>query len=145
MKGYPSWFLQFLLGVLLATFLTGCLLIPSALLFRLDWQVVWHLAGGRRNWVGAVHVLAGLLAFACLGAVWCFHIRHNWRRGVNRLSGSSVVLTLSGLGITGVACMYLGGELTAPLASMAHTVLGLLAPVVFVTHMVRGRRLARMK
>jgi hypothetical protein len=145
MKGYPSWFLRLLLGVLSATLMTGCLLIPSALLFRLDWQVVWHLVGGQRNLVGALHVGLGLLAFAFFGAVWCIHIRHNWRRRVNRLSGSGVVFVLAGLGVTGIACMYVGGELTAPLASMAHVVLGLLAPALLVIHIVRGRRLSGIK
>ena len=141
MKGYPGWFPRLLFLTMAAVFLSGCLLIPSALFFRLEWDLPWKLGGGPRNLVGAIHVAVGLFITALLGAVWSIHIRHNWKLGLNQRSGLSVVIVLILLGLTGIGSMYLGGERTAPLNSVAHILIGLAAPALLTLHVIRGRRI----
>lgn len=143
MRNYPHWFPRLLFIVLTVVFLSGCLLVPSALFFRLEWSVPWKLGGGPRNLAGAIHVALGFCIAALMGAVWTVHIRHNWKLSVNRRSGLGVIVVMALLGLTGLGCLYLGGERAAPFNSIGHILLGLAAPVSVAVHVVRGRRLAR--
>lgn len=138
MKNNPPWFPRLLFVALAAVVVSGGLLVPSALFFRLEWPVPWRLGGGSRNLVGAIHVMVGFGLAALMGAIWAVHIRPRWSLGHNRRSGLGVVAVLIVLGLTGVGCMYLGGEYTAPLNSLGHMLLGLAAPAVIALHVARG-------
>lgn len=138
MKNDLPWFPRLLFVALAAVVVSGGLLVPSALYFRLEWPVPWRLGGGARNLVGAVHVLVGFGLAALMGAIWEVHIRPRWRHRHNRRSGLSVVIVMAILGFTGIGCMYLGGEFAAPLNSLGHMVLGLAAPAVIALHVARG-------
>ena len=138
MKTTPLWLPRLLVVAMAAVVVSGSLLVPSALLFRLEWPVPWRLGGGARNLVGAVHVLVGFGLAALMGTIWAVHIRPRWRHRHNRRSGLGVIVVLVVLGLTGIGCMYLGGEFAAPLNSLGHMVLGLAAPAVIALHMARG-------
>ena len=143
MKGYPSWFVSALLGTLLLVFVSGCLLAPTTLVMRLDAEMAWRLPGAGRVLVAAAHAGAGFLGVMLLGSLWTVHMRGNWRRGRQRISGSLVGAGLVALAATAVAVYYLGDDTLAAAAAMLHLGLGLALAAPFGWHWVLARRAAR--
>ena len=131
-------------AVFVVLFVTGCLLTPSMLEFRLCWDVIWRLAGDDRVWVVAAHVLAGFAMLALLGVLWARHMRSGWKMKRNRLSGAVFLSVWAILTVTGVGILYLGGETVSIGASVVHTALGLLVPAFLGVHVWAGLRSRRM-
>ncbi len=135
MNGYPRWFsrmfITFVTGVV---FLTGCLLVPTTIDLRLQWDFPWRLEVGYRTWVVVLHVICGFGLFSVLGALWSIHMRAGWRRGKKRWSGAFIVGLIFALGLTGIGIYYLGNESMALVDSLAHVVLGFLLIPIFLRH-----------
>ena len=143
MRGYPRHFRPLLWGTLGALFVTGLLLVPSALEMRLEWELPWRPGPGFRLPVAATHALFAFVALFILGALSALHVRAGLRRRRNVIWGltllsSFVLLALSALGI-----YYFGEERTGAWASAIHLVFGLLAPLPMAAHALSSRRLQR--
>lgn len=94
MKGYPKWFSRRFITLLMSIlFLSGLFLIPTTLENQLEIQVPWRLEPSSRILVAGTHALFAFIAIALLGALWSIHMRTEWKRGTNRVSGLSLVLT----------------------------------------------------
>ena len=140
MKGYPSWFRPALITVCLATYLSGCLLAPTTLALRADWQLAWRLGAGPRLAMVAGHAGAASVLMLFIGSLWAVHMRSGWRRRRQRISG---LVTAGGaclLMLTAIGVYYLGDEAWAKAAGIGHLLLGLLLILPLGWHAVRGWR-----
>jgi hypothetical protein len=145
LAGYPHWFFAALMTALAGVLFTGIALLPSMLEMRLDIAMTWRIGGDLRLLAAASHCAAGFVLVGVLGALLAIHIRIGWRRGLNRISGTAllvltIVLLLSVLGI-----YYLGDEGLSRASSVTHTSAGLLTVLVAVWHSIKGRRLRRAR
>lgn len=143
MRGYPRGFSAALVATTGGLLTTGLLLLPTALQMRFDRSVGWHLSGGCRIAVTALHALGAFAMMGLLGAVWAIHIRQGWKRRRNRRSGLPLTAGLVLLAVTGVGLYYLGDPLWAESTSALHTVLGLGLPLFGTIHWLGGRRIRR--
>ncbi len=138
MRGYPSWFYRTLIVGFTSLIISGLLLIPNALLFRMEWEVVWYFPEAIRLWVVALHALVGFLVVSQLGALWSVHMRIGWRHHKNIISGFSMTFILISLVVTGVGIYYLGEKFSVS-ASIAHILIGFSLPCLFIYHIIAGR------
>jgi hypothetical protein len=140
MKGYPAWFRPALIAVSLIVYVSGCLLAPSTLAMRAEWERGWSMASGPRQAMTAAHAATafGLLLF--IGALWAVHMRSGWRRRRQRISGLVMALGFCALIVTAVGVYYAGDQAWADAAGIGHLLLGLPLLVPFVWHAVRGWR-----
>ncbi|MGB4812003.1 MAG: hypothetical protein WBP13_05930 [Methylophilaceae bacterium] len=138
MRGYPKWFYQFLIMSFLLLCISGFLLIPNALMFRLEWDVTWIFPEEKRLWLVALHVLVGFISTLQLGALWSVHMRIGWRHHKNINSGIGMSLILLALILTGIGIYYLG-ETFSVSASVAHILIGVSLPFLFAFHIYAGR------
>jgi heme A synthase len=143
MKGYPSWFISALLGTLLLVFVSGCLLAPTTLVMRLDADLAWRLPGAGRVAVAAMHAAAGLLTFAWLGSLWTVHMRINWRRHRQRVSGAALGILLLVLAASAVGVYYLGDDTLGTAAALLHLGCGLALAAPFGGHWFAARAARR--
>lgn len=137
MKGYPFWFsarfICFFIGLF---FVSGLLLIPSQLEFRLQWNELnrWSLEGNYKTLAVALHVAMGFMMMFIIGALWPIHMRSLWRHTKHRISGVSMVAIWFMLLFTGIGLLYWGQEFWLTISSMAHTILGLVVVFIFIWH-----------
>lgn len=143
MRGYSRGFRTTLLGVLIALFASGCLLLPTTLVMRLEWDMVWRLSAGTRIGMAALHVAAAFAGLVLFGSLWTFHMRAGWRQHRNRRNGVVLVGVLIVLSVTSLGIFYLADERLSLYAALVHTAFGLILPACFIYHMVMGQRLAR--
>lgn len=145
MNGYPKLFLPFLINTTIGLFVSGVLLIPAFLLFRLQWDSDWLMdlaisSGDLREWTTVIHAIFGWLMLWLLGSLWSMHMRSHWRRNENRKNGAMfsiywVLIILSSLGI-----YYFGNEQLSQYSSTLHVLLGLLMPMVLILHRRKGKK-----
>jgi hypothetical protein len=145
MKGYPKPFIPFLVSVLITLLLTGVLLTPTTLTFRLAWEVAWRLEGDHRVWITAVHTMLSFIMLMTFGALWPAHIRAGWRMKANLISGVAMSIVIMILALSGLGILYAGGESFSVIAAVSHLVLGYLLIFCFPYHFVVGRRLHRKR
>lgn len=124
MKGYPRRFLPGLVTTFVVLAISGFLLLPTALEFRLGFDVAWRLPGDQRLWVAGLHSALGLAMCAFAGALWSLHMRVGWRSRRHVVSGICTVAVLTGAALTGIGLLYLGNKTWLTSASVAHTVVG---------------------
>ncbi|MDG0818179.1 hypothetical protein [Bdellovibrio svalbardensis] len=137
MKGYPKWFsvkfISICLGVL---FLTGLLLTPTTLEVRLDKTVPWRLSADSRVAVAGIHTLLALISIAIVGALSSIHMRKEWNRKRNRVSGISLVAVFVFLALSGLGIYYFGNETLSVLASVSHLTVGILILFIYIWHLL---------
>ncbi len=138
MRGYPSWFYHSLIISFFVLVISGILLIPNALVFRLEWNVAWYFPEAVRSCVVALHVLIAFFVVSQLGSLWCIHMRIGWRHHKNIISGLSMISILLALVVTGIGIYYLGEKFSL-LASVVHIMIGFCLPYLFIYHIVAGR------
>ena len=145
MKGYPRWFVPWLIGTLLLSLITGLLLGDNTLALRADvaLPLPWHYPAAGHVPAAALHAIGGFLAVMLLGALWSVHMRAGWHRRRKRTSGLMLALLLLLLTATAVAVYYLGNETAANAAAFLHLGAGLVATPVFVWHWASARRSRR--
>jgi hypothetical protein len=142
-KGYPRWFQPALLAGSLGLYLSGCLLAPTTLQLRAEWELAWRLGADARIGMAALHAVLAFAVLMFVGALWSVHMRSGWRRHRHKGSGLLVVLPTLLLALTGVGVYYLADEALSNLAALVHLVLGMPLLLPFVWHLVAGRRLRR--
>ncbi len=140
MKGYPKWFTTFLVGLLSVLLLTGILLTPTTLEFRLGWNVIWRLEGGERLSITALHTALSFLLLMTFGALWPVHIRAGVRMKANLVSGITTTVAIVILALTGLGILYLGDENFSILSAVGHLIMGYLLIGIFGFHFILGRR-----
>lgn len=142
MCGYPKWFPALVYGVLILLVATGCLLEPTALFSRFEYDVPWRLRGSVRLPVVAAHAAASALCLMAFGALWHAHIPAGFRKSRNRVSGLFLCATLVLLTVSGIGVLYFGDPFTAKGASVVHTGAGALVPLFFIAHVLNARKIA---
>lgn len=140
MKGYPGWFYRTLLATMGALFVSGSLLIPTALEMKLEWEVPWRLTGDPQIAMAALHASAAFLAAAVVGALWSIHMRAGWKKRKNHRTGIALLASMLLLGITAIGIYYLGEDQAALCASVAHMLIGVLLLLFLAVHIVAGWR-----
>lgn len=140
LKGYPKQFYTILMFTITALFITGCLLLPTTLNLKLEWDLSWRLSSEQYIGMAAAHATFSLLMAGIIGALWSIHMRAGWNRRRNYLTGFILLITMGLLGITAVGIYYLGDEQASVFSSAAHAVMGVAIPLILVIHIVIGRR-----
>ncbi|MGE5086215.1 MAG: hypothetical protein ACM3MG_07935 [Bacillota bacterium] len=141
MKGYPKWFSANLITTILAIlFLTGLLLTPTTLVVRLEKEVPWRLTADSRVVVAGIHALLALISLAIVGALSSIHMRKEWNRKRNRLSGMSLVGIFIFLSLSGLGIYYFGNETFSVFSSVRHLIVGLLISAVYVWHLAYKKK-----
>ncbi|MBD3611202.1 MAG: hypothetical protein HUJ13_02075 [Hydrogenovibrio crunogenus] len=150
MNGYPKHFLLFVLAIIVILLISGVLLVPAFLFFRMESEIEWLMgfpfsSGQLRQTTTILHAISGWLMVWLIGAIWTIHLRSHWRRHENRLSGvlfTSVwaILIVSSLGI-----YYFGDPDLSTLSSLIHVGLGVLIPFALLAHRKAGRKSLQKK
>jgi hypothetical protein len=125
-------------AVVCVLFLSGALAAGYDLLAlteRDDLMPLWVKA-----WALMVHGGAAMLFLILFGSVLPVHVKRAWHAGRNRLSGSLLMVAISVLIITGYGLYYIGHELSREVMLWTHLVLGCGEPILFVTHLLLGRK-----
>lgn len=141
MKGYPRWFTRGKITVFTtAFFLSGCLLAPTTLALRMEWEVPWRLAEESRLFVAAAHAALSFLMFLLLGALSAVHIRVGWKKKRHRRSGIALVLILAFLGLSALGIYYSGNQTLSWSAGVSHLGAGLLFFLLYLIHLFQKVR-----
>jgi heme A synthase len=140
MRGYPGWFYSLLVMTVMILFATGCLLTPTMLDLRLEWEMSWRLGGDQRIAVVALHAALSFLMFALLGALWSVHMRAGWRHRKHWRSGLGMVALMIFLLASAIGIYYFGDEQAATASAVSHLAAGSLAFLLFGYHAVIGYR-----
>ncbi len=140
MKGYPDWFTPKLISIIMASlFFTGLLLAPTTLQFRLQFDVPWRLNSESKILTAALHSFFSLVTIALVGALSSIHMRQEWKRDKNRLSGIILLSVLLFLTLTGLGIYYFGDDLLSSVSSVSHLVVGIIVLVIYVWHLSWSR------
>lgn len=91
-------------------------------------------------WAMKLHGLAAMVALFFLGSLIHVHIRRALKSGRNLVTGWAMIATLLLLALTGYGLYYVAGEADRPLWSAVHWIVGLAVAVLFVLHIVVGRK-----
>lgn len=139
-KGYPNWFYTFLMWAVAALFVTGCLLAPTTISIKLEWDVPWRLSSEQHIGMAAAHATLSFLMMGIIGALWSIHMQAGWKRRRNHQTGLSLLIFMMLLGISAIGIYYLGDEQASMYSSVAHMLMGIIVPLFLLTHIVIGRR-----
>ncbi|RUO81306.1 hypothetical protein CWI84_00660 [Idiomarina tyrosinivorans] len=132
-----------LLAVIMISVVSGCLMIPTLLEFKLQMAVDWRLSGSQRLWTVSFHVLASIISLILMGALWQVHMKLGWRKQQHRGSGTFCAISLVVMAVTGVGLYYLSQLDMQLWTALAHTALGLAFTLAFLLHLlfsIRSRR-----
>lgn len=91
-------------------------------------------------WAMKLHGAAAMAVLFFVGSLLNLHIRRALRAGRNLVTGWAMIATLLFLTVTGYGLYYLAGETDRPLWSLLHWAVGLGVALLFVVHIVIGRR-----
>ena len=91
-------------------------------------------------WAMKLHGAAAMAALFFVGSLLHHHVRRAIRAGRNTLTGWAMIVTLSFLTLTGYGLYYVAGESDRPLWSLLHWSVGFLVALLFVLHVLVGRR-----
>lgn len=91
-------------------------------------------------WSMKVHGAGAMSMLFFLGSLMNGHIRRALKAGRNLTSGWSMIVTMLVLVFTGFGLYYLAGESDRPVWSLVHWSVGLALGILFVLHIVLGRR-----
>ena len=87
-----------------------------------------------------VHGGTAMIALLLLGALVPLHVQRSWRAGKNRVAGIAMVTFNGVLIVTAFGLYYAGSEILRPWMSDVHLIFGLALPVMFLIHVMLGRR-----
>lgn len=87
-----------------------------------------------------IHGIASYALLILAGALIPVHVKLGWSTGRNKVSGTTLSITLGVLGVTALGLYYLGGESARSLTSLAHWLIGLGALPLLLIHVINGRR-----
>ncbi|WP_237260628.1 hypothetical protein [Thiomicrorhabdus immobilis] len=145
MNGYPKFFLPSLMATTTLLFISGLLLLPSLIIFRLQWDIDWLMelplsSGDLRLWTTAIHVVFGWLMVWFIGSLWTIHIRNHWRRKENITSGLVFMLFWALIIFSSLFIYYSSNETLSEYSSLVHSVLGMLVPLGLFIHRYHGKK-----
>lgn len=139
-KGYPSWFYSFVTWVTAALFISGCLLAPTTINLKLEWDVPWRLSSDQHIGIAAMHATLSFLMMSIIGALWSIHMRAGWKRRKNHQTGVSLMILLALLELTAIGIYYLGDGQASMYSSVVHMFMGFVIPLFLLVHIIVGRR-----
>jgi hypothetical protein len=87
-----------------------------------------------------IHGGGAMVTLMLLGALVPLHVQRGWRGRRNRLAGTFMLASNTVLIVTSFGLYYAGSEALRPWLSDIHTVIGLCLPILFLIHVVTGRR-----
>lgn len=91
-------------------------------------------------WTMKLHGAAAMVSLFFVGSLLHLHIRRAVKAGRNLIAGWALVATLLFLLVTGYGLYYVAGEADRPLWSVLHWAAGLAVALLFVLHIVVGRK-----
>lgn len=91
-------------------------------------------------WCLKAHGAAAMAFLMVLGTLWSGHIRRAWHLRRNRVSGLPLLLLMALLILTGYGLYYAGSEELRPWISLVHWLIGCLASLGLLLHVVIGKR-----
>jgi hypothetical protein len=94
-------------------------------------------------WTMKLHGAAAMAALFFVGSLLHMHVRRALRAGRNTITGWAMIATLSFLTLTGYGLYYVASDSDRPLWSLLHWSVGLMAAILFVAHVLVGRRSTR--
>ena len=94
-------------------------------------------------WTMKFHGAAAMAALFLICSVLHLHIRRAIRAGRNLVTGWVLIAMLSFMIVTSYGLYYVAGESDRPLWSLLHWVVGCTAALVFMAHILVGRRSVR--
>jgi hypothetical protein len=87
-----------------------------------------------------IHGVLALVATFLFGWIAGSHVGFNWRRGLQRISGVTLIVLLAVLALTGLGNYYLTGDAARAANSLVHEGAGLLAIVPALLHWAVAKR-----
>lgn len=87
-----------------------------------------------------LHGGAAMVTLMLLGALVPLHVMRSWRRRKNRVMGLTMVTVNAVLVVTSFGLYYFGSDLLRPWMSTVHSGAGMALPLLFIVHVVLGRR-----
>lgn len=141
LSSYPHWFFSVMLVILLVLLASGLLLLPPMLEMRMEWESPLHVSGDWRLAGAALHSTSAFLSMILLGALSIVHMRMGWRRHLNRISGVGLLILFSVSLLTAIGMFYFGDADLSRVASILHTITGLVIVLLFCWHLEKGRRI----
>ncbi|MBA3582270.1 MAG: hypothetical protein H0W44_07445 [Gammaproteobacteria bacterium] len=142
MRGYPALFSNFITLIVALLFLSGCLLIPTMLDMRLEWELdLWRPSNNWRWSIAIIHTLTAIVMALILGALWSIHIRVGLRQKKHHRSGLLMLALFTALMLTSVIIFYSGNEQISVYASLIHTLIGGALLMLFYYHRSTGIRM----
>jgi hypothetical protein len=87
-----------------------------------------------------IHGGAAMAALMMLGALVPLHMQRGWRSRRNQLTGMAMLTCNAALICTSFGLYYAGSEALRPWISDIHIGIGLCLPVLFLVHIIMGRR-----
>jgi hypothetical protein len=87
-----------------------------------------------------LHGGAAMATLMLLGALFPLHIQRAWRSGRNRSTALGMLTFNSLLVLTSFGLYYAGADILRAWASSVHEAIGLGLPVLFLIHVLAGRR-----
>lgn len=94
-------------------------------------------------WAMKLHGAAAMASLFFVGSLLHLHVRRALRAGRNALTGWAMIATLSFLTLTGYGLYYVAGESDRLVWSLLHWSVGFVVAVLFVLHVIVGRRSVR--
>lgn len=93
-----------------------------------------------KSWALAVHGGAAMVFLVLFGALLPTHVVRAWHSRRNRVSGVALLVTIGLLVGSGYGLYYFGGDRLREVTQWTHLGLGILEPILFITHLTLGRR-----
>lgn len=93
-----------------------------------------------KAWALTVHGGAAMVFLVLLGTVLPTHVVRAWRSGRNRAIGIVLLVVIALLIMTGYGLYYFSGERLRLVTQWTHLGLGIVEPVLFIVHLMHGRR-----
>ena len=129
-----------LFGAFSALFVTGVAWLVADGLKDTSSGELWQVIAAN---LLMLHGGAAMVTLLLLGALVPLHVMRSWRRRTNRVTGSTMVTFNAVLIVTSFGLYYFGSEALRPWMSTVHTGFGIALPVLFIVHVVLGRRSSR--
>jgi hypothetical protein len=124
-------------GLVAALFVTGAAWLAADALKDGSSGELWQAMAANLLMLHGGGAMGFLILF---GALFALHVRRAWRSRKNRLSGAVMLAFNATLIVTSFGLYYLGSETLRPWASGIHLGIGLGLPVLFLVHVLAGRR-----